>query len=231
GIPRDINEAIYYFTKASDLGDNVAQNNLGSIYYLYKKDYQKAFHYIQLAAKNNNSISQHALACFHLLGEHVEYNVNKGIKYLNLSAENGNNMAIFKLGLFYHIGKFVKKDSNKALHYYKLLTSLKDQYSKNNIALIYKNGDGVQKNIANAFIYLEEAIKEKNDILALINLAKIHLTEKDYFDINKSIYLLSKASKLDMEYSPVLLGFVLVKKLGFSITLDLIENELKKCVI
>ena len=75
--------------------------------------------------------------------------------------------------------------------------------------------------------YLEEAIRQNNDLLSMYNLSHIYIYE--YFakeGIDKSIELLIKIAK-EEEFSPSynLLSIALIKKQGFNI--KKIEDELQ----
>ncbi|KAK8872041.1 hypothetical protein M9Y10_007799 [Tritrichomonas musculus] len=126
-------------------------------------------------------------------------------------------VAHFVAGYFYHKGDYIKKDIRKAIHYYKEGSSFNDQYAKNNLAIIYKNGygDEIQANTANAIVYLEEAIRQKNDILSMHNLANIYIYDESYENkIDEAIELLFNSFD-QFRHSCILLCLALIKKYDF----------------
>ena len=75
-------------------------------------------------------------------------------------------------------------------------------------------------------MYFEEAIRQKNDILSMYNLAHIHIYEETIKrDTDKSIELLIKSSN-EFEHSFNLLCIVLIKTFGFNI--EKIKHEIDK---
>ncbi|KAK8881040.1 hypothetical protein M9Y10_003767 [Tritrichomonas musculus] len=107
----------------------------------------------------------------------------------------------------------------KAIKYYKEGSSFNDQYAKNNLAIIRKNGygDEIQSNTANAIVYLEEAIRQKNDILSMYNLANIYMYDESYENkIDEAIELLFNSFDQFL-HSRILLCLALIKKYGFQI--------------
>ncbi|KAK8847791.1 hypothetical protein M9Y10_018823 [Tritrichomonas musculus] len=147
---------------------------------------------------------------------------------INLASLNRLKEAHFYVGYFYHNGYYIKRDIIKAIHYYKEGSSFNDQYAKNNLAIIYKKGyeDVIPANAANAIEYLEEAIRQKNDVLSMYNLANIYIYGDAFGNkIDKAIELLYNS--LDQfNHSYTLFCLALVKKFGFQI--ELIEKYVEE---
>ncbi|KAK8870179.1 hypothetical protein M9Y10_008056 [Tritrichomonas musculus] len=216
----DINKAIHYLTLSSERCYSNAQCLLGQIYYdnkYIKRDINKAITYFSLASFQNNKDAQYFLGVIFSDGKYVQRNMKKAIEYLSLSAKNYNNNAALYLGCLYHQGKYIEKDIDKAIHYYKEASSFNNQFAKNNLGVIYKNN-----NLSLAKEYFNEAIKQKNDVLSMFNLANILLNENE---INKSIDLLYKSSEKDFLPSQMLLIYILIGKL---INIDSIQKEVSK---
>lgn len=95
-----------------------------------------------------------------------------------------------------HEGKNVKRNIEEAVHHYKEASSLNINYAKNNLGIIYKHGnDKIEKRIGNAIELFNEAIKQKNDYLAMYNLAHIYIyDEKIKQNLDEPIDLLIKSS-------------------------------------
>ena len=227
-ISRDINKAIHYLTLSANQNHPEAQYILGDLYYEGKyipQNINKAIHYYSLAANQNIAQAQLILGLMYFEGINISKDIKKGIYLINLASVNHYYVAHFYVGYFYHKGDYIKKDIRKAIRYYKEGSSFNDQYAKNNLAIIYKNGykDEIQANIENAIVYLKEAIRQKNDILSMYNLANIYLYDKDHEkNIDEAIELLFNSSD-QFYHSYILLCLALVKKFGFKI--DEIEKH------
>lgn len=135
---------------------------------------------------------------------------------------------MFILGYIYHIGIDVKKDIEKAIYYYKLASSLNFEYAKNNLAVIYNNiNDENDKNIWISIEYLKEAINQKQDELALYNLARIYLCKNPIKNsIDEAINLLISSDKFLPSIE--LLCYALLIKFDFDMVK--IERELHNTV-
>ncbi|MEH6552394.1 MAG: tetratricopeptide repeat protein [Pseudomonadales bacterium] len=100
GVPKNINEAVKWWTKAADMGQNKAQGYLGGIYSSETSgllNYKKAFKYYSLSAKQNDAISQSILGFMYAEGQGVEKDINKAIELWHKSAKAGNEDAIKNL--------------------------------------------------------------------------------------------------------------------------------------
>ena len=219
-ISRDINKAIHYYSLAANQNYPQAQFNLGLIYHEGKyisRDINKAIHYYSLAANQNDPQAQFILGILYFEGIFIPKNIKKGIFFIELASKNRLKYAHFCAGYFYHKGDYITRDIRKAIHYYNEGSSFNDQYAKNNLAIIYKNGygDEIRARTANAIVYLEEAIRQKNDILSMYNLANIYIYDESYENkIDKAIELLFKSFD-QFPHSCILLCLALIKKFGF----------------
>ncbi|KAK8865023.1 hypothetical protein M9Y10_010552 [Tritrichomonas musculus] len=125
----------------------------------------------------------------------------------------------------------MKKNITNAIRYYKESSSFNNEYSKNNLGIIYKNGFGeeIRPNLGLAIEYFKEAINQKNDIIAMYNLAHIYFFNdhiKEEFD---PIELLIRSSNKGFEESLTLLCIVLFNKYGYDI--EKIDQQLNEIEI
>ncbi|KAK8870233.1 hypothetical protein M9Y10_008110 [Tritrichomonas musculus] len=158
--------------------------------------------------------------------------IRKGIKYICRSAFNGHKQANFAVGFLFHDGKYYKKNIMDAIKYYKEASSFNNQYAKNNLGIIYKNGfeNEIQPKLGLAKEYFKEAINQKNDKIAMYNLAHMYFYNdhiKEEFD---PINLLIRSSNEDFYESIQLLCIILFKTFGndeAKIIKRLNENEIK----
>ena len=106
-------------------------------------------------------------------------------------------------------------DIKKAISNYLESSSFNFAFAKNNLGIIHKNGfgDEIPKNIANAFVYFREAINQKNDIVAMYNLAHCYLhDDPPDKNINEAINLLIRSHNQGFYVSSILLSFILIKR-------------------
>ncbi|KAK8843769.1 hypothetical protein M9Y10_024839 [Tritrichomonas musculus] len=119
----------------------------------------------------------------------------------------------------------------EAIKYYKEASSFNNKYSKNNLGIIYKNGfgDEIKPNLGLANEYFKEAIKQKNDKIAMYNLAHMYLYNdhiKEEFD---TIDLLIQSLSDDFVDSLILLCIALFKT--YEQDLEKIDQKLNKIEI
>ena len=133
------------------------------------------------------------------------------------SSKNNCKFGQFSLAFIYQTGKYIKRNIKESIHLYKETSSLNYPYSKNNLGVIYQNGiaNEVPKDLIKAKIFFKEAIEQKNNEVAMYNLAHLYIFE-EYSEetFNKSIQLLIKS--LDKGFSPAkqFLLLILIKKYG-----------------
>ena len=215
------------FVKYSFENYSSAQSNLGLIYYEGKyvtRDINKAIHYYSLAANQSHADAQFYLGLIYYTCSGIQHNVKKGRYYIMLASKNGNRPANFTYGFLLHEGKSVERDIEEAVHYYKEASSFNIEFAKNNLGVIYRHGYGkTEGRTGNAIVYFEEAIRQKNDILSMYNLAHIYIYDDQ--DINKSIELLIRSSNI-FDQSLYLLSIVVMKQFGFDVTL--IQQEIQQ---
>ena len=223
----DINKAIYYLNQSANKNDCKAQYKLAVFYSNGKylaTDMNKALNYLQLAANQNNKFAQFDLGVYYL-----KRNIDKGVYYLQQSSENGFTQASFILGFLYHKGELVNQDIKKSIEYYKLASSFNNEFAKNNLGIIYKNGfeNIIQKNIQYSMIYFKEAIFQKNNMIAMYNLAHLYIYDDvlNNENINKSIDLLFKLLKYKFVPSLELLCIALLKK--YDLDFDKVKEEVE----
>ena len=218
----DITKAIQYFSFAANQNHPEAQFYLGLIYFkgkYVKCDVNKAIHYFTLASNYNFSKAQLILGLINFVGFRRTRNIKAGIWLLIRSSDNRCIQAFYAMGYLLHEGKYMSGDINAAIRYYKEGSSFNNQYSKNNLGIIYKNGfeDKIEPNIGLAAVYFEEAIKKKNDAVAMYNLGHLYLYNDQLKDNKQqSIYFLIQSFTEGFHKSLILLCLSLIKSYGYS---------------
>ncbi|KAK8840100.1 hypothetical protein M9Y10_031037 [Tritrichomonas musculus] len=228
----NMEKAIYYYSLAAAKNCSEALHNLGILYLesrKVKRNVTKGIELLTRAAKNDYQISQTYIGYFYYFGIYIPQDINKGIHYFLKSAKGLKGQKIsFIVGNIYLKGKYLNRDVDKAIHYYKESSCFNNQYAKNNLGMIYKKGFGKPKSDANSIVYFQEAIQQKNDPVAMYNLAHVYFYNEDLnIDYQTIIDLLVNSYYYNFAYAILLLQLVLLKKNKY-VTPQIIEDEINK---
>ncbi len=93
GVPQDTQKAMHFLAKASELGSNDAQADLGEIYASVLGDNVRAARYFALAAESGNPQAQYHLGLLLLGEEGVARDVAKSWMYLSLASSSVEDAA------------------------------------------------------------------------------------------------------------------------------------------
>jgi Sel1 repeat len=151
---RDWQKVIDAYQKSADLGHPDAFSKLGTIYYGYVKDMQKAREYYKLGAQNGSTEGQ--LYYGILLMNDNPPDCQQAMKYFEESASHGLLKAIKQMGSLYSSGKCVEKDTKKSLEYFVQSANRGDTYSQILYANALYSGKDIDANpaLAAAYYYL-----------------------------------------------------------------------------
>lgn len=178
GVEIDYDKAFRYYSMAAAQKDNVAVNNLGSLYYSgigTEKDLLKAATLFDEAAKLGNVEAAVNLAFIYLSGSNVGKNSRAAMELFKQAADSGNPTAKFMLGYAYYKGFVYPQDYGKAVRLIREAAASELAEAQYMMAVMYLNGQGITKNYGNAVKFLQQAVKQGNvdamaelgDILAL----------------------------------------------------------------
>jgi len=95
-IPKNIEKAIDWYSRASEKGNAEAQNELGFIYFSgreVEQDYKKTAKYFRQAALLNHAVAQYNLGITYYAGFGEENDLIKSYAWLSLAASNGHQGA------------------------------------------------------------------------------------------------------------------------------------------
>ncbi len=129
GIAKNINQAVEYFEKASDLGNLESTYTLGKIYLSNQTHFhnpKKAYNLFVDAANKNHSKSQLMIGRFLLIGEIVSIDYEKALHYFRLASNQKEYAANCYIAYMYAGGLGVFPNFGRA-HVF-----AKDQYKKGN---------------------------------------------------------------------------------------------------
>ncbi len=102
GIPKDIKEAIKWYTKAADQNHKKAQFNLGHLFFEgigIPRDLTLGFSWFKKAADQGDAKAQYKIGCAYLSGKGVVENHDSAIEWLSKAANQGDTDAIHTLKL------------------------------------------------------------------------------------------------------------------------------------
>jgi TPR repeat protein len=132
--------------KAAELGDAVAQFNLGLRYYNGQgvlQDYKEAVKWWSKAAEQGHASAQFNLGLRYALGEGVAQDYKEAVKWWRKAAEQGAAHAQYNLGASYANGQGVPKDDKEAVKWYRKAAEQGYASAQYNLGVRYANGQGV----------------------------------------------------------------------------------------
>lgn len=124
----DIDKALNYFKKASDMGYSYAYNNLG-LYYESLNDIDKALYYYKLSADLNNSWALNKVGEIYRLNNNLKDAYFYYIKSIECPMTERNYYGYYNLANYYYLNGFkelnIKKDINKYNEYITIFNKYK----------------------------------------------------------------------------------------------------------
>ena len=181
-IKPDYSKAFHYYELAAAQNDNVAINNLGSLYYSgigTPANVGKAMEMFDKAAKLGNVEAAVNLAFLYMTENPVQQDSKHAIELFQTAAEKGNPTAQFMLGYAYLHGYLVKKDYNKAFELMQKSAMSKYDEAQYQTALLYMEGKGVPQNYGKAVNFLNAA-RLQGHLDAMMTLGKILAEGRQY---------------------------------------------------
>lgn len=120
--PSNPEKSVYWFKKAAEQGEMLAQIELGNIY-LHNRGGgtnpdQEAFKWYQMAADQKDPNSQYLIGSFYEQGKGVEKDITQALKWYRIAAAQGHGGGLYSLGMLFTKGVGV---STNLLTAYKLL--------------------------------------------------------------------------------------------------------------
>lgn len=126
------------------------------------KNYEKAYFFYELAAKQENKLAQFALGRALMIGLGVAENQGEAILWLKKASEKGECSADLLLGESYANGLGVEKDGGMAVKYYMKAASMGIFEAEYRMAKCYEEGFGVPQNKEEAEQWMTRAKKNPN---------------------------------------------------------------------
>lgn len=187
GVDVDYDKAFAYYAKAAMQNDNVALNNLGSLYYSgigIGRDTTKAAILFEKATKLGNAEATVNLAFMMITGNGIAKDNKAALDLFDRGAKLNNPTAKFMSGYAYYKGNQRPRDYKKAAELIKSAAVAKFDEAQYVLALMYINGMGLPQNYGNAVKYLKEAVAQGN-VSAMTTLGDILVRGEKY---SKDLY-------------------------------------------
>ncbi|WP_241242141.1 sel1 repeat family protein [Thalassotalea sp. G2M2-11] len=118
-----------------------------------KKDPQKAFELLTLAAAQNYPDALFSLSVMYSDGEIVKKDLKTAFTLMKKAADKDLASAQFNLGVMYSDGIGVRKNAKKAAYWYEKAARQNYALAQFNLALMYYEGRGVKKSLLNSYVW------------------------------------------------------------------------------
>ncbi len=152
---------------AADAGDLNAQLSLGYIY-LYGEgdiapDYNKAFHYYNLAANQNNHVAINNLGSLYYSGIGTTVDIAKAMDLFEKAHKFGNIEAAVNLAFLYMTDNPRSKDSTKAISLFETAANANNPTAQFMLGYAYLYGFIVEQSYTQAFDLIQKSALAKYD--------------------------------------------------------------------
>ena len=162
---KDYNSAVQYYHRSAQMGDAVAQANLGWCYYNghgVTQDYYEAVKWYRKAAEQGDEYAQYNLGCCYYYGNGISQDYTEAVKWYRKAAEQGDVDAQCNLGYCYESGQGATKDYTEAVKWYRKAAEQGNARAQCNLGYCYESGQGVTKDIAEAVKWYRKAVEQGN---------------------------------------------------------------------
>lgn len=166
GCKENVAEAIRWWIKAAEQGDDEATFTLGHNYYYgsyTRRNYRKAVYWLEISAKSLNPEAHFLLGtCYHW-GLGVTRNYQKAFLWFELASQgfkNGNADLDAEKGYCYYRGHGVQQDYMKAIELFKSSAAGGSTNAMFYLGVCYAYGKGVKKQPSEAIKWWQRAAEQ-----------------------------------------------------------------------
>ncbi len=205
GVPQDYAEALKWYRKAAEQGNDAAENNLGALYEYgngVEKDLGEAIKWFQKAAGQGSAEAEFNIGTLYETGAGVTKDDAQAIKWYRKAAEQGHAKAQFNLGAAYHNGNGATQDDAEAMKWYRKASEQGLADAQYNLGFLYHFGEGTPKNYAEASKWYRKAAGQGVP-LAQLNLGVCYYkgegVPKDYVEAYKWFNLAAAQGEADAD--------------------------------
>ena len=163
GVEEDIEQAIFWYTKAAEQGHAEAQFLIGKKYATgdgVPQDYSKAKLWYEKAAAQGHAKAENNLGVMYDEGNGVPQDKSQAIRWFQKAAEQGEMHAQCNLGNSYYYGDGVEEDNEKAFYWYEKAAEQGEIYAQCNLGIMYANGRGVPQDYSQAIRWFQKAAEQ-----------------------------------------------------------------------
>ncbi len=175
GVEKDYDKAFLYYNMAAQQNDNIAINNVGSLYFSgigTEKSLSKAAQMFEKASSLGNTEAAVNLSFIYLTKDSALNNPRAAVDLLKSASEAGNPTAKFLLGYAYFKGFVVEQNYKKSIALIREAANAKYDGAEYMLGYMYLNGLGITKNYGNAVKYFSLAANQGN-VDAMMELGNI----------------------------------------------------------
>jgi hypothetical protein len=158
-------EAFPIILKAANLGNRLAQVNLGSMYDRAEgvpEHNEKAVEWYRKAAEQGSSDGQYNLGWAYDNGEGVPVDKEKAIEWYTKAAKQGDSDAQYNIGWLYLSGEGIDEDKVKAVEWLTKAAEQGDSDAQYSIGWLYRSGEGIDEDKVKAVEWLTKAAEQGN---------------------------------------------------------------------
>jgi TPR repeat protein len=163
GVPQDSQEAVFWYTRAADLGLQQAMLKLAVIYMeglpanegiaAVTPDPAQSVAWLEKAAALGNVAAMNQLGRAYLAGEGVLANPRVAAEWFEKAANAGSITAEYSLGSIYRIGFGGQPDFIRAVRHFERGANGKESASMVALGDLYANGQGVPQDLVQALTW------------------------------------------------------------------------------
>jgi TPR repeat protein len=175
GVHQDINQGMEWWTRAAEMGDEYADNNLGATYFdgtEIKQDYFLAYMWLNAAVGNgfDHSREKRDKAMAHLseeqiikargLSESYVFRNPGDVSNWDASTLEKDAMAEYRFGNKYHDGNGIKQNFEEAAIWYRKAAEQNAIPAEIALGIAYERGEGVKQDYAEAAKWYRRAAEQ-----------------------------------------------------------------------
>lgn len=164
-IKKDESKAFHYYKLAAQQKDNIAVNNLASLYYSgigVEQNFAMAAELFKRAVQLGNTEAAVNLAFLYLAGSGVHKDSKEAVNYFVIAAKAGNPTAQFMLGYAYYKGHVVPMDYARAFELIKASADAGYDDAQLILGMMYRDGQGAPQNYGKSISYLQRSLRQGN---------------------------------------------------------------------
>lgn len=140
GVAQNIDTAMYWYARAADQGNYLAQYSLGALYFEAKGDKARGLTLFRQAAEQGHVDALYALGVLSLDGDGLPKDETAAAYWLSLASEKGHPDAQYELGLLYETGRGVQRNLTEAARLFDSAASLGNAKAAEALARVRASG-------------------------------------------------------------------------------------------